>query len=59
MKNVIKDAIRRGWLKEFIDKQGACKEVKPQRKRKHDDEDKDEPEVREKKNMRDTGKAPA
>ena len=30
LKNAIEDAIRRGWLKEFVDKQSLCKEQKPQ-----------------------------
>ena len=37
--NAHEDDIRRGWLKEFIDKHLSCKEKKPQRKRKHDDDD--------------------
>ena len=57
LKNALEDAIRRGWLKEFVDKQSACREQKPQRKRKHDNEDGDEPEVDEKKIARDAGKA--
>ena len=26
LKNAIEDAIRRGWLKEFVDKQSICRE---------------------------------
>ena len=46
LKNTIEDAIRRGWLKNFVDKSG-CKEDRPQRKKKSDDDDSDEDEAME------------
>ena len=55
LKNAIEDVIRHGWLKEFVDKHSSCKEEKPQRKRKHNDDEKDE--VDNHKTMSDTGKA--
>ena len=42
LRNTIEDAIRREWLKNFVDK-GGCKEEKPQRKKRtEDDDDSDE-----------------
>ena len=41
LKNAIEDTIHRGWLKNFVDKNG-CKEEKPiKRKRREDDGDYD------------------
>ena len=48
MKNAIKDAIRRGWLKNFIDKDG-CKEDRPLRKKRSDDDSDDEEMQKERK----------
>ena len=56
--NVIEDAIIREWLKEFIDRNASCKEEKPSRKRKHDD-DGDEVDEDDEKPVQDAGKAQA
>ena len=56
LRNAIEDAIRRGWLKEFIYRNASCKEGKPLRKGKHDyNDDKDDED--DEKTVRNAGKA--
>ena len=42
LKNAIEDAIRRGWLKNFVDKNGSKEEKPTRRRRTEDDDDNDE-----------------
>ena len=44
LKSTIEDAIRRGYLKQYIDHYSSCKTERPSRRRRTDDDDDDERE---------------